>query len=60
MILQFCICPIIIGLVVSRVTCFQNKGLDVLVLCVIKWTAIEVAVTSIEESCLIIGSEGAT
>ena len=59
MIFQFLIFPIIIWLVVFRVSWFHNKGLDVLVLHVTKWTFIEVAVMIIEESCLIVDSGGA-
>ena len=50
--LQFCIYPIIIGLVDYRVTYFHNKGLDVLALHVTKCAFVEVSIMSIEESYL--------
>ena len=47
--LQFFIQPIIVGLVVSRVTWFQDEGLDFLFLRIPKCAVIEVTVMSTEE-----------
>ena len=46
--LQFGILDIIIGLVVDKVACFQDEGLDVLVLHMYKWAVIKVDVMYIK------------
>ena len=57
--LQFFICIIMVGMVVSRVACFQYKWLDILVLRVTKCAAVEVADMSIEDNDLIVDSGSA-
>ena len=52
--LKFCICTITIGMVITRSTWFQDKGLNASDLNVTKCAVIEVAIKSIEENYLIV------
>ena len=57
--LQFEIWDIIVGLVVEKFACFQDKGLDGSVLHMYKWAIIKEDVMSIKENSLIFDRVGA-
>ena len=52
--LQFGICPIIIGLVIGRVTCFQREGLIFFIFRIPKCVVVQVGVMPTKENYLIV------